>query len=205
MKSRNSLKWSLSIASIVGIASFLIIIINLPVRGSSAKPVSTAINQTKASKKPVNQVDLGLPARLVIPKIKVDTSVESIGLTPQGAVDVPKGPINVAWFNRSVHPGDNGSAVITGHYGYWKNGKLGVFNNLSKLSKGDKIYIKDKQGVTITFVVRELKIYGPNDSVPAVFVAIDGKAHLNLITCLGVWNKATKSYPKRLVVFADKE
>jgi LPXTG-site transpeptidase (sortase) family protein len=177
-----------------------------PIRSTHSSPALLAKNVVSVPKqKPVVKIDQSEPARLTIPKIKVNATLESVGLTPQGAVDVPKGPINVAWFNRSVHPGDSGSAVITGHYGYWKNGQLGVFNNLSKLSKGDKIYVKDKQGVTITFVVREFKIYGPKDNVPAVFMDVDGKAHLNLITCLGTWNKVTKSYPKRLVVFTDKE
>jgi len=33
----------------------------------------------------------------------------------------------------------------------------------------------------------------------------DAKAHLNLITCEGVWDKVSKSYSKRLVVFTDRE
>jgi len=33
----------------------------------------------------------------------------------------------------------------------------------------------------------------------------DGKAHLNLITCAGVWDEVEKSHSSRLVVFADME
>ncbi|MFA5714473.1 MAG: PAS domain S-box protein [Candidatus Paceibacterota bacterium] len=38
-----------------------------------------------------------------------------------------------------------------------------------------------------------------------IFVSNDGKAHLNLITCGGFLDEVSKSYPKRLVVFADAE
>jgi LPXTG-site transpeptidase (sortase) family protein len=154
---------------------------------------------------PAGQAGAGLPIRLKIPKININIALESVGLTPQGAVDVPKDPANAAWFNLGSRPGDNGSAVITGHYGWWKDGTSGIFNNLSKLKKGDKIYVQDDKGTIITFVISEFQTYDPNADVPEVFNSNDGKVHLNLITCEGVWNKSAKQYSKRLVVFADKE
>jgi LPXTG-site transpeptidase (sortase) family protein len=147
----------------------------------------------------------GLPARLKIPKIKVDTALESVGLMADGSVGIPKGPTNAAWFKLGSRPGEVGSAVITGHFGVWKGGLPTVFNNLYKLRPGDKLQVKDKKGLTITFVVRELRTYGENEEAPDVFSAIDDKAHLNLITCQGIWNKARKSYSERLVVFAERE
>lgn len=146
-----------------------------------------------------------LPLQLSIPKINVDAAVVAVGITKDGAMEAPSGGRNVGWYKFGVHPGDNGSAVIAGHYGPWKNGEGSVFDNLSKLKKGDKLYVEDEKGVTITFVVRELRIYGPKDDASDVFSSSDGKAHLNLITCGGVWNKIKKSYPDRLVVFTDKE
>ncbi|MFA5022342.1 MAG: class F sortase [Patescibacteria group bacterium] len=151
------------------------------------------------------QVNLGFPIRLKIPKINVDTALEHVGLTSQGAVDVPKDPANVAWYDLGPRPGQNGSAVITGHYGWWKDGRVGVFNNLSKLKKGDKVYVQDEKGVTTTFVVQEFRSYDQNADAWDVFGSSDGKSHLNLITCEGVWNEVFKSYTKRLVVFTDKE
>ncbi|MFA6228293.1 MAG: class F sortase [Patescibacteria group bacterium] len=148
---------------------------------------------------------IGVPVRLKIPKIKVDTVIERVGLTPQGAVDVPKGPSNAAWFEFSPRPGDSGNAIITGHYGIWKNGKPTVFNGLSKLVAGDRLYIEDEKGRITVFIVRQSRSYDPKADVPEVFISSDGKAHLNLITCEGAWNKSVKSYPKRLVIFADKE
>ena len=152
-----------------------------------------------------NNADPNFPIRLTIPNINVDASVESVGLTAQGEVGAPRGPANVAWFNSSPLPGQNGAAIIDGHFGRWKNGSQAVFNNLHKLKVGDKLYVVNGYGITTDFVVRKMRVYDMNDDVTDVFNSDDGQAHLNLITCKGAWNKLTKSYPERLVVFTDKE
>ena len=146
----------------------------------------------------------GVPIRIRIPVISVDAVIESVGTTTKNEMDVPKDISHAAWFNRGPLPGDLGSAVIDGHYG-WKEGKSAVFDNLNKLKVGDKIYIEDDNGATISFVVRELKTFSDKEGAFNVFNSRDGKAHLNLITCGGVWNKLAKSYSKRIVVFTDKE
>lgn len=159
-----------------------------------------------ASNAVVNQQakgDTGIPVRLKIPNIKVDSAIEFVGLTPEGAMDVPKGPANAAWYELGPRPGEEGSAVIVGHFG-WKNGIPAVFDNVSALRAGDKIYVEDRETTITTFVVRELRTYGEHQDATDIFNSSDGKARLVLITCEGVWNKAEKSYSKRLVVFADK-
>lgn len=150
------------------------------------------------------QAVFGLPVRLKIPSINVDTYIEYVGLTPDGAMGVPKDPSNVVWFNLGPRPGENGSAVIAGHYG-WKNNIPAAFDNLNKLNKGDKLYIEDDKGATISFVVRESRMYDSKADASDVFNSDDGKPHLNLITCEGAWDKSSKNYSDRLVVFADKE
>lgn len=95
--------------------------------------------------------------------------------------------------------------MIDGHFGWWKNGQEAVFNNLSDLRKGDKVYITDTKEKITVFIVRELMIYDFDQNVPEVFISSDGKAHLNLITCGGLWDKSSQKYLKRFVVFTDKE
>ncbi|MDD2916638.1 MAG: class F sortase [Candidatus Gracilibacteria bacterium] len=144
----------------------------------------------------------GLPARLIISKIGVNIPIEHVGLTKEGAMGVPKNFIHTAWFELGPHPGDVGSAVIDGHFGFIKK-EPGAFNDLHHLRKGDMLSVQDEQGMTISFVVRESRIYQQDEDVPEVFESSDGKAHLNLITCQGIWNESKKSYPERLVVFTD--
>ena len=119
-------------------------------------------------------------------------------------MDIPRDDDNAAWFQLGPRPGELGSAIIDGHYGVWENGKVSIFNNLHALKQGDPIYIEDEAGMVLTFLVRESRIYGETDNAPDIFVSRDGKSHLNLITCQGIWDSARKDYPNRLVVFADR-
>lgn len=145
-----------------------------------------------------------MPIRLTIPRIGVDAFVEYMGITSDGAMDTPTGPDTVGWFNLGPRPGEVGSAVIDGHFG-WKNGVSAVFDHLSELQKGDLLYVEDGMGTTTIFIVREKRLYNPQTEAPSVFISSDGKAHLNLVTCEGVWDAVSKSYSGRLVIFADKE
>ncbi|MDP2650578.1 MAG: class F sortase [bacterium] len=165
--------------------------------------IQQSLNLPNGKQVQQEQVSSGLPIRLKIPKLNVDSAVEYVGLTPDGVMDVPKERANVAWFNLGPPPGENGSAVLAGHYG-WKNGKASVFDNLYKLRKGDKLYIENDKGEIISFVVRESRRYDPEADATEVFGSSDGKAHLNLVTC-EAWDEVSKTYSKRLVVFTDKE
>jgi len=200
LKKNKQLNLKLNIIVLLGFALFLGLILH---SASLAKSVTSFPLQEKVNLS-VGQISSSLPVHLKIPKINVDASVESVGLTSDGAMDVPKGPAEVAWYNLGPRPGGVGSAIIDGHSGY-KNNKPAVFDNLYKLQKGDKIYVENDTGVTTTFVVREIRKYNPNADATDVFISNDGKSHLNLITCTGFWNKIWKSHSERLVVFTDKE
>lgn len=220
MHSKISLNQSLFHFSVVGVVFSIIIIFFLAPNliAKSAYTKTNPLSNTQTSQNLINnkqatstqntifteQVNQGLPIRLKIPKIKVNSIIEYVGLTSGGAMGVPKKQKNVAWFEIGPHPGESGNAVISGHYG-WKGGKPSAFDNLYKLRKGDKIYVEDKKGIITTFIVRESRRYSPGDNASDVFFSNDDKSHLNLITCEGTWDKIAKQYSKRLVVFTDKE
>jgi len=224
MSSKISLKWLLGLFGLTGILFLAIIIFSLkldsPNQNSFIKQTVLSVSSDNSVLQNLEtsevtdfvqtavfleQTTSVLPIHLRIPKINVEADIESVGLTAQGAVGVPKDPSHTAWYNLSSYPGDIGSAVITGHYGRWKNGSGSVFDNLNKLDKGDSLFIEDEKGIITAFVVREIRIYSQNESVPEVFISNDGKVHLNLITCDGTWNSVSKTFSDRLVVFADKE
>ncbi|MDO8579253.1 MAG: class F sortase [bacterium] len=166
----------------------LVLVFNLPIQNSFA----------------VEQINSGLPVRLEIPKIAVNTAIEHIGLSPDGKVGIPKDIFHVAWFNNSPRPGDRGNSIITGHSG-WYNKAPTVFDNLYKLQKGDKIYVTNDMDVVIIFTVSKLETYTGNKNFTDIFVSNDEEEHLNLITCWGIWNEKQQNYSDRLVVFADRE
>lgn len=169
-------------------------------------PNSSASNlaPTIAASHPKLEVEIaGLPIRLKIPKINIESAVYNVGLTPDGAMDVNKNPNNVAWYQHGPRPGEKGSAVIAGHYG-WEDGKASVFTYLYKLQKGDRILVEDDKRRITSFVMSGSRKYDPKADASDVFQAKDGE-HLNLVTCGGNWSETEQTYSDRLVVFTDKE
>ncbi len=184
--------------------SLLCVVLILSFVSKSPTPQSLALVVNNAADHAKNEQAIpGIPVRLLIPRININATIEPVGITSKGEMDVPKSPANAAWYNQGPRPGEKGSAVLDGHFGY-KDNVPAVFDNLSKLRSGDKLYIKDQNGATYTFVVRESHSYDPQADTSGVFRSSDGKSHLNLITCEGVWDSTLKSYSNRLVVFADE-
>ncbi|PIR76107.1 MAG: class F sortase [Candidatus Magasanikbacteria bacterium CG10_big_fil_rev_8_21_14_0_10_42_10] len=183
---------------------FFIFISKNSMQGSSVVLVENAVAQSNQEQIIQEEFSVGLPVRLQIPAIDVDAAVISVGITSDGEMDVPKNPADVAWYSPGSRPGENGSAVIAGHYDQ-KNNVSAVFTNLHSLKKGDTIVVEDEEGVTTTFVVRDIMVYDKDRDATDVFFSRDGNAHLNLVTCTGVWDKSEKSYSERIIVFSDKK
>ncbi len=145
-----------------------------------------------------------IPARIIIPRIKVDAVVEAVGVTSEGAMDASKRRDVVSWFQLGARPGESGSSVMAGHYGL-RNKVGSVFDNLHALRVGDVIIVEGASGSAVTFSVKESRRYSANDDAESVFGIHDGIARLNLITCEGAWDEGAQQYTKRLVVFTEKQ
>jgi sortase A len=142
------------------------------------------------------------PSLLNIPSISVAAPVVATGLTSEGNMDISDNTEQVAWYKLGKLPGEVGTAVVAGHYG-WKNGAASIFNRLHELKKGDVIATTGEDGKRRTFMVTRSATYSPEHDAKEVFSSSDGKAHLNLITCQGSWERSKASYSQRLVVFTD--
>ena len=143
-----------------------------------------------------------IPGQLKIDAINVAAEVVPVGLTAQGDMYIDEDPDKLAWYSLGPKPGEEGSAVIAGHYG-WKDGAESAFNNIHTLVKGDTITSFGKDGRPLTFVVTRTATYEPAQDATDVFRSDDGKAHLNLITCKGSWDNQLNTYTERLVVFSE--
>lgn len=155
--------------------------------GNSVAPAVVAINP---------------PMKLKSSAINVEAAINPVGITPTGNMDIDENPKELAWYKLGPKPGEKGSAVIAGHYG-WKDTVPSVFNDLNRLKKGDTISTYDAAGHELVFVVVGTELYAPTQDATNVFRSNDGKAHLNLITCQGSWNNSARTYSERLVVFTD--
>ena len=183
---------------IATVVFLLLVVFHVEFQGSSTPQTihTTVIEKSEPA--------VELPLRLKIPVINVDAAVYYVGLTSDGTMDIAKDPDKVAWYEFGPRPGEIGSAVIAGHYG-WIGNKGSIFNDIHTLKKGDEVSVIDQKGVSVTFVVREIHKYDPESDATTVFKSNDGKSHLNLITCNGVWENNKQTYSNRLVVFTDKK
>lgn len=201
-KSANPMKVPVLTASVMIFASFTGLFwytLNYEVPIAEGFEISAYSDRVKSAEE-----HIGLPAFIKISSIAVDAPIEKVALAADGSMDVPKDAMNTGWYEPGPRPGEIGSAVIDGHVN-WFHGATAVFKDLHKVKPGDTVIVQDDAGSPILFIVREVRMYEAGADATDIFSSKDGNAHLNLITCDGVWNKQTKQYSKRLVVFADRK
>jgi len=182
-------------------ATFILLYVATPVRYQAPAP-ALVVPAVKTKQAQPIQV-LQEPVTLEIKSIGVDAKINPVGLTVDGDMAIEENAQELAWFKPGQKPGETGSAVIAGHYG-WKDGVPSVFNDLNILKVGAVVSTYDAKGGVRNFAVTAIRMYNPDDDATQVFVSTDGKAHLNLITCQGSWNNTEQTYSERLVVFTDE-
>lgn len=140
------------------------------------------------------------PIEIVIPSIDVKSSIEQVGQTKTFEMDVPKNAANTAWYVYGAKPGQEGNAVINGHYDT-PSGKAAVFFKLKTIKPGEEVQIIAQDGSQTNFAVEKVEVINTNE-FPAeyVFHTKPGK-NLNLITCGGIWDPIARNYKQRIVVY----
>jgi sortase (surface protein transpeptidase) len=160
-----------------------------------------AQKQTASVSPSFTSSDPGIPQTISIPKINLHADVESVAMDSQGRMGVPTNPDDTAWYSPGFRPGMKGSAVIDGHLDR-VTGAPAAFWNLNQLIVGDNIIVSEDNGHTYTFAVNDIEKY-PYNQFPLSQVFGDADVPmLNLITCNGVWDKNSKNYSNRLVVYS---
>lgn len=164
-------------------------------------PPKALKNMSFPSSDVIESQQIAKPTKFSIPKIEINTAIEAVGMDARGRMDVPQNVNNVAWYKLGYKPGDEGSAVISGHYDQ-STGAPAVFYNLSKLNTGDEINVEDEAGNKRTFIVFDKKQF-PYESLPLRDIfATAGSPTLNLITCAGNWDTNNKNYSMRTVIYS---
>ncbi len=145
------------------------------------------------------------PVSLSIPAIGAKSALLTLGLNPDGTVQVPdlNDPQSKAgWYKNSPTPGSVGPAIILGHIDSKKYGP-GVFYELGNLKPGDEVDVTRQDGSVAVFKIDGVKSY-PKNAFPtlAVYGNID-HAGLRLITCGGTFDPSIGSYESNIVAFAS--
>ncbi len=139
--------------------------------------------------------------RLQIPRLGVDAPIITLGVDRNGAMETPESPEVVAWYNFSALPGAVGNAVFSGHRD-WRTGVTAVFWRLGELRAGDVILIVTPSA-ELRYTVQTSELY-ENDQAPvAQIVGGTSFAAVTLITCEGLFDRASRNYSQRRVVRAE--
>ena len=144
----------------------------------------------------------GVPVQLVIPRLGVRANVERVGKDAKGNMDVPKDWHNAAWYAPGARPGQPGNAALAGHLN-WYGVPQAIFFNLKILVPGDVIYARDDSGRDRAFRVTANTTCPWDDCPINEIFGASARARMNLITCQGVFDRASANYSRRQVVYSE--
>lgn len=144
---------------------------------------------------------LGIPTRIQIPRIGVDSTLEHLALGAGGELTAPVDFDLAGWYAGGVAPGGIGPAIIAGHV----DSAVGpaVFARIGELVPGDEIVVTTSTGSALTFVVtgsaQSAKAAFPTDEVYSNVP----RPELRLITCAGAFDRSVGHYTDNLIQFAS--
>jgi LPXTG-site transpeptidase (sortase) family protein len=179
-------------------------------KAAVSRPVSSAIQFDRSLARVANMARMriaspnsapGIPMRLRIPSIGLDTSALPVGLTSTKALDIPADGKRVGWYEYGPRPGLSGNAVIDGH----RSTVAGpaIFQNLHNLTVGDLLYVTDDHGATRAFRVMQMASYYLDKAPLMQIFGPSSAIHLNLITCNGTWLPQAQTFDQRLIVYTS--
>jgi hypothetical protein len=140
------------------------------------------------------------PIRLQVAAIGVDSTLMSLGLQADGAMQVPTGGFPAGWYTGGPTPGELGPGVIAGHVD--KNGP-GVFYRLHELRPGDRVVVTRQDGSKPVFRVTRLALYRKDQFPTRLVYGNTDRPVLRLITCGGSFDSRTGHYEDNIIAFAD--
>lgn len=169
-----------------------------------AAPAVTELPAPPAPSAPAPVLPASEPVALEIPALGIDRPVASVGISPDGTIEVPvPGPAYdlPAWYRYSPTPGERGPAVVVGHVDH-SDGTPSVFAGIGGLQPGEEVRIRRADGSTVNFRVTGIAGY-PKTAFPTELVYGDlDHAGLRLITCSGGIDPSSGHYRDNTVVFA---
>lgn len=171
-------------------------------RLASPPPATPAVQAAAATPTPTPPPATPAPRpadRIVIPALGVNAPIMQLGLVA-GALDTPKTLWQVGHYNASASPGSPGTAILVGHSG--APGQVGVFEHLDRLKIGDHLTYRYLDGRTFTYAVATSAAYPVNTATAALLYKNTPAPTLNLVSCYGDWDAATKEYDERWIVTA---
>lgn len=142
------------------------------------------------------------PARIVLAG-RFDAPVDPVGLTADGAAQVPQDPAHVGWYAPLGRPDARGHDVYIGHVNY--AGKAGAFARLAGVRPGQTVIVTADNGVRSRFVVTSVRTYRKDRAPLDALFTPTGPHQLVLISCGGRYDRVVGHYDSNVVVLAEPQ
>jgi hypothetical protein len=138
------------------------------------------------------------PAEVAVGRIGVEAPVDAVGVTPDGALNVPEDADRLGWWIGSALPGDRaGTVLVAGHVDTARDGK-GALYRLENLPMGARVDVRAGDR-TVAYQVTARRSY-PKSRLPKDLYRRDGAPRLALVTCGGAFRDG--AYDHNVVVYA---
>lgn len=134
--------------------------------------------------------------------IGISESLITLGLTAEGAAEVPTDYARAGWFTGGGRPGTIGPTVILGHV----DSKTGpaVFFRLRELQVGAQVRLGLTDGSTATYAISAVDKYSKDDFPTFAVYGATPRDIVRLVTCGGEFDRAAGSYLDNVVVTAER-
>ncbi|MHB1008867.1 MAG: class F sortase [Propionibacteriaceae bacterium] len=174
-----------------------------PPLSASPAPVTTPTHSGTPAEAATPSATLAQPAPTLIsiPAIGVSSTLVRLGLTEDGALEVPTQAMAAGWYTGSPVPGVVGPSVIAGHV-HW-SGVPGVFAHLADLRPGDRVIVSLSDATTVVFAVDRVASYAKSQFPTGLVYGDIAYPGLRVITC-GAYDAVAHAYEANVVVFATR-
>lgn len=200
----------MAIVSVVGLLALNARPANRDESSQGVLPESTATvaaaSATPKATQPAGGGDTATPLdvmRIVVPSLEIDAPIVTLGVDPDGTMQSPDNPVDVAWYNFSARPGEVGNVVMAGHLDYVNHGPA-VFYRLKEARLGDEVRLVLGDGTLATYRVRDVTTYDEATAPVQEIVGPTENEVVTLITCGGSFDPLSREYDKRVVLRAER-
>ncbi|WP_062070192.1 class F sortase [Demequina sediminicola] len=170
-----------------------------PVTSPSPVALDIPIRSSAPEAQAAPQVDE--PQRLSVPSLSIEMPVTSVGVEPDGAMEIPDDADVAGWYEYGPAPAEqNGNAVMAAHVDSLEG--LGPFSRLLDVELGAQIDVESASGDTLIYEVVEVEQTDKREvDLSGVFVP-EGPGQLVLVTCGGQWDGDRGHYNDNVIVTA---
>lgn len=167
-----------------------------------AEPAPPLVSARSADLSALEVGDAGQPpVRVRVPDAGIDLPVRPAGVDERGAMEVPPGSFEAAWYRHGPGAGaDEGAAVVAAHVSSRVDGR-GPFARLVALAPGARIELVTEDGTRAYEVVAVEQVAKLALDTAGLFDR-SGDHRLHLVTCGGRFDRAAGSYEDNVVVVA---